>query len=83
MYAWCFSSQEMDWYGWGRNHEPQLQLSQVELSQVQVELVGGGAAPPPPPPPPQAESVTRTNSREIAVNTRLLVMIFLFVANNS
>jgi hypothetical protein len=52
-----------------------LQLSQLELSQVQVALVGGGAAPPPPL-PPHAESVTRTNSMEIPVNTRLLVMVF-------
>lgn len=58
--------------GWGRDHEPQVQLSQVEVSQVQVVL----ADDPPPPPPPHAACATKTNSMETPVNTRLLVMIF-------
>lgn len=51
-----------------------MQLSQVEVSQVQVVLIGGGAAPPRP--PPQAVSVARTNNMEIPVNAYLLAMIF-------
>jgi hypothetical protein len=58
----------------GGGQLPQLQVSQVEVSQVQlVPAAGGGEAPPPP--ALHAESMASTNSMETPVNPRLLVMI--------